>query len=64
MPDGTRFARVKRCATSDDFYLELTEFSEYLDTEKVDSYEIKVNSDKTITIKFYDKAGKNLLLKK
>lgn len=57
-------AKVKKDEETGELYLDLSDFSDYVDAGKVGSYEMVINEDKTITIKFYDKNGKNLLPKK
>ncbi len=40
------------------FYLDLEDFEDFVDTEKVDSYSIKSRTDGSLVVKFYDKKNK------
>jgi hypothetical protein len=44
-------------------FIPLDTFSEFIDVTKVKFYDLKVNKDKTLTVKFYDKNKKKLKLK-
>lgn len=45
-------------------FIPLDTFAEFIDVTKVKFYDLKVNKDKTLTVKFYDKNKKKLKLLK
>lgn len=49
---------IKSIVVPKDGYLSLEEFKDLIDIVKVKHYSIKVNKDKMLTIKFYDKKKK------
>ena len=49
---------VKTISVKDGGFIDLGDFADIIDVEKVYSYTLKQNKDKTITVKLYDKKGK------
>jgi hypothetical protein len=48
----------KIIVVDDGGFVDIDQFKEYLDVEKIYYYVVKLNKDKTITLKFYDKKKK------
>lgn len=53
----------KTVTVGKDGFISLEIFNEFIDIKKVKYYDLKMNEDKTITVKFYDKDKKKLALK-
>jgi hypothetical protein len=50
--------KTKTITVDKDGIICLYSFRDFIDTSKVEFYELKLNKDKTLTLKFYDKNKK------